>query len=62
MIQDDTLHILKVKLWLEKSESDDEKSEWRGEIHQLETGEKTYFRHLSGFESGVTKIGIKDIE
>lgn len=58
MIKDDSVHTLRVKIWLELTEPMPRKHEWRGEIKRLETGEVTYFSRLSGFAEGVKKLGI----
>ena len=60
MIDNDSVHILKVTLWLERSASEEQENEWRGEVHRLETGEKSYFRHFDGFAKSLEKVGIKN--
>lgn len=55
-----SIHVLRVKLWLELPNSETQEGEWRGEIRQLETGKKSYFRHLEGFSEGVRKLGITE--
>lgn len=60
MNQQDSFHILRVKLWLECSESHPSEKEWRGEIQKIETGETAYFRKLQGFAECVKKLGINE--
>ena len=52
------IFVLRVKIWLEQSDTKPSKSEWRGEIKQLETGKVAYFQYFSGFADGLSKLGI----
>jgi len=62
MSKDDSLHTLRVKIWVETNEPTSKKREWRGEIKRLETGQVSYFRRLSGFRKSIKKLGIvKDL-
>ena len=58
MIANNSLHVLRVKIWLETTTSDPPEQEWRGEIQMLENGEVAYFRTLEGFADGIRKLGM----
>ena len=58
MSNDNSFHVLRVKIWLEFTDTNPPEREWRGEIRQLESGEVAYFQHLEGFAEGVRKLGI----
>jgi len=57
----DHVQVLRLKLWLERSDATPPATEWRGELKQLETGKVVYFRHFSGFSKGLSRLGIVEI-
>lgn len=58
MIADNSLNVLRVKIWLESTSSDPPEKEWRGEIQMLGSNEVAYFRTLEGFADGIRKLGL----
>ena len=58
----ESLHVFRVKIWLEANDSKPGEEEWRGEVRHLDTGEVVFFRRLSGFGDAVQRLGVKNDE